>query len=157
MTVVVWDGKTLATDRMANDGSHKWESSKAWYASINQKPVIISGVGLLQHIVFLREWLKKGGKVEDYPRHILSQHHSPQLVLVKSDGLWVYEGVPVPVSRGFEPCAFGEGKDFAYGALAMGADAEKAVTIANEYSLQCGKGVELFNLNVHGGKDAKDC
>ena len=22
MTVVVWDGKTLATDRMANDGSH---------------------------------------------------------------------------------------------------------------------------------------
>ena len=29
MTVIVWDGKTLATDRMANDGSQKWESSKA--------------------------------------------------------------------------------------------------------------------------------
>ena len=145
MTVVVWDGTTLSTDKMANDGSLKWESSKAWHTNINRKPVIISGVGLLQHIVFLREWLKKGGKVEDYPRHILTQHHSHQLILVKSDGLWVYEGVPVPVRRGFTPCAFGHGKDFAYGALAMGADSVKAVEVANDCSLQCGKGVQSFN------------
>ena len=61
MTVVVWDGSTLATDKMANDGSLKWESPKAWY--VDNK--IVSGVGLLQHIVLLREWLKKGGNEEE--------------------------------------------------------------------------------------------
>ena len=151
MTVVVWDGKNLATDRMANDGSLKWEASKAWYASVNNKPAIISGVGLLQHIVFLREWVKKGAVIGDYPRHVLSQHHTHQLIVVNPEGLWLYEGVPVPVEYGVKPCAFGHGKDFAYGALAMGADAQRAVEVANECSLQCGKGVEIFS--IQGGNN----
>ncbi len=29
MTIVVWDGQILATDRQANDGSQKWETDKA--------------------------------------------------------------------------------------------------------------------------------
>ena len=150
MTVVVWDGSTLATDKMANDGSLKWESPKAWY--VDNK--IVSGVGLLQHIVLLREWVRKGAVVEDYPRHILNQHHTHQLVVVDSEGLWVYEGVPVPVQHGHTPIAFGHGRDFALGAMAMGANAEKAVEITNKYSLQCGNGVYTYTLQ--GGKDDKE-
>ena len=148
MTIVVWDGKTLATDKMANDGSLKWESPKAWYVD----NTIVSGVGLLQHIVLLREWLKKGGNEEDYPRHIInSSHNSHKLIVVNTDGLSVYDGVPVPSEfYGLEPCAFGHGREFALGAMEMGADARKAVEITNKYSLQCGKGVDIFTLQ--GGK-----
>ena len=61
MTVIAWDGKTLATDRMANDGSQKWESSKAWYGvSKDKEVVIITGVGLLHGIRQLAEWWQKG-------------------------------------------------------------------------------------------------
>ena len=50
MTVVVWDGKTLATDRQANDGYMKWEAEKAWYmarqnTTYNSVHYIVSGVG----------------------------------------------------------------------------------------------------------------
>jgi len=47
MTVLVWDGVSLATDRQANDGSAKWESDKAWYITDKKtgKVCIVSGVG----------------------------------------------------------------------------------------------------------------
>ena len=61
MTVIAWDGKTLATDRMANDGSQKWESSKAWYGmSKDKEVVIITGVGLAHYIRKLSEWYQQG-------------------------------------------------------------------------------------------------
>ena len=61
MTVIAWDGKTLATDRMANDGSQKWESSKAWYGmSEDKEVVIITGVGLAHYIRQLSEWYQQG-------------------------------------------------------------------------------------------------
>ena len=37
MTIIVWDGETLATDRQANDGHEKWESEKAWYVTHKNK------------------------------------------------------------------------------------------------------------------------
>ena len=149
MTVVVWDGMNLATDRQANDGSLKWESSKAWYVTSNGEVSIVSGVGLLSHIVTLREWYKNGALPDRYPAEI--QHNTAQLIVIRQDGLWVYDGTAYPEHKGFNVCAFGHGRDFAFGALAMGADARKAVEIACEYSLQCGKGVEIYSLQR--GKD----
>ena len=70
--------------------------------------------------------------------------------MVDNEGLWVYEGVPVPVQHGHTPIAFGHGRDFALGAMAMGANAKKAVEITNKYSLQCGNGVYTYTLQ--GGK-----
>ena len=47
-----------------------------------------------------------------------------------------------------------DGKEIAMGALAMGATAKQAVLICNDFSLHCGKGVEVFSLQ--GGKDAEE-
>ena len=72
MSVITWDGRKLATDRMANDGSHKWESSKAWYVTdSNNKVCIVSGVGLLADIVKMKQWFTSGAKHEDFP-HLVS-------------------------------------------------------------------------------------
>ena len=152
MTVIAWDGKTLATDRMANDGSQKWESSKAWYGMSKEKEVvIITGVGLASYIRELSEWYQQGME-GDVP---LQKPGMAQLIVVKKDGLYELSYKRLR-PRTTPYSAFGDGKEIALGALAMGATASQAVNICNEHSLQCGKGVELFTL--HGGNDEqKEC
>ena len=147
MTVIAWDGKTLATDRMANDGSQKWESSKAWYSSKDGEAIIITGVGLAHGVKQLAEWWQTGMK-EDMTATLLNGR--AKLIVVKKDGLYElsYKSL-IPHTSPY--CAFGDGKEIAIGALAMGANAGQAVNICNEHSLQCGKGVELYTL--HGGND----
>ena len=157
MTVVVWDGETLATDRQANDGSLKWETDKAWYVMRDDKPYIVSGVGYLKYIIALREWFTKGAEPDKYPQGLEVGVHritSSQLVVVsKDEGLILYDDTPHPVTYGFTPCAFGDGKEFSYGALSMGATSSEAVGVTNEHSLHCGKGVALYSLdNLHSSK-----
>lgn len=155
MTVVVWDGKTLATDRQANDGSMKWEAEKAWYvtykvekymkSATNSVPVnkhaIISGIGVLGSILKMRDWFVSGAD----PAKLDVQPNSAELIVVSEKGLavWSTNGTSVELSA---PMAFGEGREYALGAMAMGAKAEEAVQIANEYSLHCGKGVSCYTL-----------
>ena len=152
MTVIAWDGKTLATDRMANDGSQKWESSKAWYGMSEDKEVaIITGVGLEHYIRELSEWYQQGMPEPS----VMPQPSHSKLIVVKKYGLYELSyKMLLPYDAPY--CAFGDGKEIALGALAMGATAGQAVNICNEHSLQCGKGVELFTL--HGGNDEqKEC
>ena len=138
MTVVVWDGKTLATDRQANDGSMKWEAEKAWYVGTDH---IVSGIGVLGSILKMRDWFVSGAD----PATLNVQPNSAELIVVSSEGLSVISsnGTSVELSA---PMAFGEGREYALGAMAMGATAQEAVQIANEYSLHCGKGVSCYTL-----------
>jgi len=154
MTVIVWDGESLATDRQANDGSMKWESDKAWYVTHPEtgKICIVSGVGILGYIIQLRDWFVGGCNWQ--ARHDMDIAPSmAQLIVVDDEGLCVYEGFhgheskttysPVRLQA---PMAFGHGKEYAMGALGMGATAAQAVAVANEYSLHCGKGVAVYTL-----------
>ena len=65
MTIIVWDGEGLATDRQAIDGSHKRETDKAWYISRGDTIYIVSGVGLLKNIINVH--LKKNHRYKDVP------------------------------------------------------------------------------------------
>ena len=142
MTVIVWDGITLATDRLASDGVNKWEAEKAWYYSQAGQRIILSGYGTAKDILILIEWYKAGAILDMFP-------HDADAVLIAVDdkGLHRYERIPYPMTHGYKLCAFGQGSDLAYGALAMGADARQAVEVANRYSLFCGLGVDEYTLH----------
>ena len=146
MSVIVWDGKCLATDRQANDGSMKWEAEKAWYLTdgVTGEVCIVSGVGLLGNILKMREWFKTKERAA-----LDIKSNTAELIVVTRQGLsvWSANGTSVELSA---PMAFGEGREYALGAMAMGATAEEAVQIANQYSLHCGKGVVKYTL--HEGK-----
>lgn len=139
MSIVVWDGHTLATDRAATDGAIKWRAAKAWRFG----EAILSGVGPVQSILAMREWYMRGADPADLPIVQLSPNWC-HFIVVRKDGLHRYEQGPYPIHHGRDQCAFGEGKDFAYGALAMGADAAKAVEITNMFSTVCGHGVDTY-------------
>lgn len=141
MTIIAWDGKHLATDCAATDGAAKWQTTKAWYHA----GVILSGAGPLQTILSMREWYKRGTIPDDLPPAQLSPKWC-HFVVVTTEGLLRYEQGPHPIDHGFNMCAFGEGKDFAYGAMAMGATAQEAVQVCNKFSNTCGLGVQTYSL-----------
>jgi hypothetical protein len=141
MTVIVWDGATLATDVAATDGAAQWETDKAWQLD----DVIMSGAGPLQTILQMRQWYVEGALHNKFPDAQLGPY-ACHFVVVNKHGLQRWEQGPIPIEHGRTPCAFGEGRDFAYGALAMGATAEQAVEAANKHSVHCGLGVKLYTL-----------
>ena len=89
MTVVVWDGETLATDRQASDGSLKWETDKAWYVGRGDSIYIVSGVGLLKNIIELREWFKRGENL-----NTTSQYNKTMRNIVKKNNNILPEYAP---------------------------------------------------------------
>lgn len=145
MTVIAWDGKTLCTDQQANDGSMKWEAEKAWYVTnkATGKICIVTGVGTLGYIIQLRDWFASGMETA-----LDITPNMAELIVVDDEGLCVFSGEKTysPV-RLKAPMAFGHGREYAMGAMAMGANASDAVTIANEYSLHCGKGVACYTIH----------
>ncbi len=145
MTVVVWDGVTLATDRAATDGAAKWATEKAWYHGQDEDRIIVSGAGPLKSILYMREWCKEGCIIDHFPVSQLT-HPCHFIVVSQVDGLYRYEDSHIRIMHGYEPCAFGEGRDVAHGALAMGATAQQAVEAANQFSAHCGLGVEEYRL-----------
>ena len=146
MTIVVWDGKVLATDRAATDGAVQWEVTKAWY---HQDPVlgtvVLSGTGPLRTILAMRDWYIAGALAPEFPNLQLSSKWCHFLVATSSR-LLRYEQGDIPIDHGTNQCAFGEGRDFAYGAMAMGADAPTAVGVANKFSPHCGHGVNTYEV-----------
>ena len=141
MTVIVWDGVTLATDVAATDGVAQWKTEKAWQLN----DVIISGAGPLQTILQMRQWYVEGSLHNKFPDAQLGSN-ACHFVVVTEHGLCRWEQGPIPIEHGRTPCAFGEGRDFAYGALFMGATAKEAVEAANAHSTNCGLGVKLYTL-----------
>jgi len=145
MTVIAWDGKTLCTDQQANDGSMKWEAEKAWYITnkATGKICIVTGVGTLGYIIQLRDWFASGMETA-----LDITPNMAELIVIDDEGLCVFSGEKTysPV-RLKAPMAFGHGREYAMGAMAMGANASDAVIIANEYSLHCGKGVACYTIH----------
>jgi hypothetical protein len=148
MTVIVWDGTNLATDKAGTDSHRKWATTKAWY----HEGSILTGAGSLKLILEMREWYKRGAKTEDFPNEQRSSHFC-QFVVVDEHGLKRYEQSPIPIEHGFNACAFGTGQDFAYGALAMGASAEQSVEATNKFSVNCGHGVEVFTITTESNNE----
>jgi|TARA_R110000744_G_scaffold173945_4_gene292690 hypothetical protein len=148
MSIVVWDGTTLATDRAATDGTTKWRATKAWRHTTDAgTPLILSGVGPLQTILAMKNWMVEGADQNRFPSAQLAPLFCHFLV-VSPTGLIRYEQSPLPIDHHRCKCAFGEGAPFAYGAMAMGASAAKAVEIANQHSVYCGLGVDTYNLPI---------
>jgi hypothetical protein len=124
-----------------------WEQDKAWRVG----NAILTGVGSMTLVLTMRDWYINGHHPIQFPTEQTLPDRWCEFIVATPDGLFRYERSPIPIEHGKNKCAFGAGKDFAYGALAMGATAEQAVTIANRYSIHCGMGVDVFNLGDDNG------
>jgi hypothetical protein len=148
MTVIVWDGHILAADRLADNNGIKSPITKIGQIEVNNKKYLygFSGVNLM--CLELLEWFKAGADPEKFTQALRENKGDAVLLLISEfNEIFIFEGGPYPTNfsdaRRF---AIGSGRDIAYGAMAMGADAYQAVKVACEIQIGCGIGINTLKF-----------
>ena len=144
MTIIVWDGITLAADKQATNSGLKLTVTKI--RRIREHLVGFSGD--LDYAIAMTKWFEDGAKVENFPKHQEDNDKWIGMIVITPDNkVLKYERSPHPIDfTENRMLCLGCGRDFAFGALAMGADARKAVMIACLYDSGCGMGIDTLTL-----------
>ena len=143
MTVIAWDGKTLAADKLACFGATKGTVTK-----IHRVYDCLIGVtGNLSMGMELIDWFKDGAIHKDYPAGNREENSGSSLIVVKPDKtVWKYESTPHPFKVEGEFCAFGSGDESAMIAMDCGCDARRAVEVTCKYNTGCGNGIDVLEF-----------
>jgi hypothetical protein len=142
MTVIAWDGKTLASDRLGDAGGLKRSSTKIF----RFEGGLFGSAGWGSHASHMFDWIKKGANPETVPAFQLTEDYQSVLV-VRNDGtVWIYgkSAYPFQMEDKFHAC--GSGRDFAIAAMHLGQDAVTAVAVASVYDTGCGMGIDQLTL-----------
>lgn len=139
MTVIAYDGNTCAVDSGAASETTMLRVRKFW----TRDDELITGAGVSPHVVALAEWYLAGARLEEFPPAVLYKQDA-ELVVFNGKTVRRFEASPFAVDHGNTMCAFGGGRDFAYGALACGAPATQAAEIACQFSPACAGPVYTF-------------
>lgn len=145
MSIIVYDGNELAIDNAAIHEGTKVPILKSWTNPHTGE--VLTGVGNAAQIELMIDWHAAGAKAADFPESQRAANPWCELIVVSKAGLQRYETTPIPIRHGHNKCAFGVGKDFAYGALAMGATAAQAAAVALQYAPDTGHGIATYNWN----------
>lgn len=141
MTVIAWDGRTLAADRMIVDGYTKQVGTKIH--KINGE--LFGASGCWSTGMARMDWVRAGMNPADYPR--VPEDEFGRLLRVTADRrimLYTVNGLPMQYESPFY--AIGSGSDFALAAMYLGHTARQAVHVACELSSECGMGIDTLEL-----------
>lgn len=140
MSIIAFDGYTIAADKQATCGELRTTATKLKKLKSGE---IVGFTGALDKGVELCRWYESGAKHDDYPKFQEGDEWT-RLVVVKKGKMFIYEQTPTAIEIVDEKVAFGGGRDFAIGAMDMGADAIDAVNVASKFCVTCGMGVDSF-------------
>lgn len=143
MTVIAWDGKTLAADKQNTNGMTRTVVTKIH--RVGDCLVAICGdasVGME-----MLEWVRNGCNPENYPPHNRTPNEGSSVIVVKPDAtVWKFENTPYPFKCEGRFLAFGCSDESALVAMDLGASAVKAVELASKYNNGCGMGIDSLEL-----------
>ena len=146
MSIIAWDGTTIAADRNVSAGDLSFPGIKLIKVTRGFENYIIGWTGDIAKGHVLRQWFVAGEKVEAWPHEMQKDDKWCRLIVLAQHGLYIYEDLPVKIwlhpDNPF--MAWGSGRDFALGAMGHGATAEEAVAIANRFCATCGHGVTSY-------------
>lgn len=145
MSVVVWDGKTLAADRQVSDGAMVRTTTKIRAIKTGKfKGYLIGAVGATATANLLMDWFEAGANPSHFPyEYAKSPELGASLIAITQDKeIWRFDHLPVPIIMEDEEYATGSGREFAYGAMSMGADAVQACEVACTHSTECGVAID---------------
>lgn len=142
MTVIAWDGKTLAADKLFSHGSLQMTGTKI--QKIGAALVGFSGDASIA--AELIEWFSGGCAPEKFPATQRNENLSELLVVWPNGDVHKYQRSPLPVKFPPQKCAIGSGRDFAIAAMHLGQTARQAVEIASIYDTDCGNGVDVLSF-----------
>lgn len=143
MTVIAWDGKTLAADKRAENGGYVYSVTKIFDCG----DALIGVCGHLAHGLAMLGWWKDGRHPLMFP--VGNDEDWATLLVVHRSGLVErYESRPRPFPVEARFHATGSGRDFALMAMHLGYDAQAAVQLACELSADCGNGIDTLHFNT---------
>lgn len=153
MTVIAYDGKTVAADKMSSDDSgFAIEITKIFRWEDKGKHQVLAFCGPTDGAWAMMGWYQAGCPAAEFPN--TGRVHDQQswlYVFELGKPVLEFNRHPVPVVRPSVRFAGGSGREAAMAAFHMGADAEQAAKIACLVMAgSCGLGVDV--LELHSGE-----
>lgn len=144
MSVIAWDGKSIASDRQITYGGAKVSITKLWRLDDGS---FMALTGNYDKALMVKNWYLQGADPERYPA-FQSQPEWATLVIAKKSGIVCYEQYPIPFAVEGPYMAWGSGQDFALAAMEAGASAYRAVEVACKLNVYCGMGIDYFDIEL---------
>jgi len=143
MTVIAWDGKTLAADRQSQCGDGIIAVTKIFRVA----NCLVGITGDLTTGLEMKEWLRNTD-----PALFRQEWRNPDagagMLVIYPDGTaWKYESSPTPFPLEGPFAAAGSGASHALVAMDCGSTARQAVLLVQRYINSCGMGCDLLDLN----------
>lgn len=143
MSVIAFDGRTIAADRQITHGTLRLRGSKI-RKLLNGD--VLAWAGTMENGIAMAQWYEKGADPAAFPASQKTDDWCRLIVIPKKGRPFAYEQLPLKQFVYDQRAAWGLGRDFAMGAMEMGADAVMAVKIASRLCTSCGMGVESFKV-----------
>ena len=142
MTIIAWDGKTLAADkRLTNCGM---ASPVTKIFRCEESLIGISGeFSLAQELI---NWYKNGCEIDKFPAFQRDEDDYVGMLVINKKGVFKYGRTPFPMILESQFFAIGSGRDYAMAAMHLGKTAVEAVEIASIFDCGCGNGVDSLTL-----------
>ena len=142
MTVICWDGKTLAADRMGDAGGLRRTTTKIFRFDGG----LFGSAGRGSRAAEMFAWIKDGSDPQRVPPFQLTDEYQDVMVVRNDRTVWIYGQSAYPFRMEDPFHAIGSGRDFAMAAMLLGHDARTAVEVASQFCSGCGMGVDTLEL-----------
>lgn len=144
MTVIAFDGKTLAADKQASFGGLLRTVTKIHRIG----SLLVGGSGEVAFIGNMLEWIRNGRDPATFPASQRDKDDWQPIMVVEPDGcMLIYERSPHPVRWQDRFGAIGSGRDYAMAAMHLGRSAAEAVGVACALDAGCGNGIDTLELH----------
>lgn len=146
MTIIAWDGKTLAADKRACHGTLIRTTTKIFKVN----GCLVGYAGDAAFGEELLAWFKDGEQIDKFPIGQRDKDDWAGMLVIRPDGaIQKYERTPHPLTFTDEDGFYvlGSGRDFAIAAMACGKNAIEAVELTCRFDNGCGNGIDWLRFN----------
>lgn len=143
MTVICWDGKTLAADKRATSGGG---IARTVTKIQRHRGTLLAITGDWDCGMEMVAWWKAGAKPAEFPPAARGEGGATLITISRKTGIATYGTGPYAFPIEAEQCAFGSGRDYAEAAMHLGHDARRGVEVACHFQTDCGNGIDTLEL-----------
>jgi 20S proteasome alpha/beta subunit len=143
MTVIAWDGSTVAADKRAVCGNAASKTTKIW---LMPGGVVVATAGDAGFGSALVDWWSNGADPANWPAFQSTDDWAQLIIFEPGRPPYSYERQPTKQIVEDSFMAWGSGRDFALGAMAVGATARESVAVACQFDVYCGHGIDEFGV-----------
>lgn len=145
MTIIAWDGKTLAADKAGTNCGYRRTCTKIFRVPGG----LVGFAGDGSRAMALLEWFRGCRDPRLYPEFQRNEGTAVGCMFIADGGnCYGYYLSPYPEWNQDRFDAIGSGRDYALAAMYLGYDARRAVEVASALDNGCGNGIDVLTLET---------